>query len=168
MCSNVCAQSFSPIRLFSTLWTVAHQSIGQSPVHGILQARILERVAISSSRGSSQPRDQTHMSCVSSIARWILYHCATWQDPVVNIFRIKYIFYWFHQSCILFSLFIYSATECFLLLFWKLFLFPSLALLSIFQGLRDICIFCTISPIAWDDLIKTRRDLDRPGLEAWL
>ena len=104
VCSNVCAQSFSPIGLFSTLWTVAHQSIGQSPVHGILQARILERVAISSSRGSFQPRDQTHMSCVSSIARWILYHCATWQDPVVNIFRIKYIFYWFHQSCILFSL----------------------------------------------------------------
>ena len=34
-------------------------------VHGILQARILEWVAISSSRGSSQCRDQTHISCVS-------------------------------------------------------------------------------------------------------
>ena len=34
-----------------------------SSVHGILQARILEWVAISSSRGSSQPRDQT---CFSS------------------------------------------------------------------------------------------------------
>ena len=31
-------------------------------VHGILQARILEQVAISSSRRSSQPRDQTHVS----------------------------------------------------------------------------------------------------------
>ena len=30
-----------------------------SSVHGILQARILEWVAISFSRGSSQPRDQT-------------------------------------------------------------------------------------------------------------
>ena len=35
-----------------------------SCVHGILQARILEWVAISSSRGSSQPRDQTHISCI--------------------------------------------------------------------------------------------------------
>ena len=34
-------------------------------VHGILQARILEWVAMSSSRGSSQPRDQT---CISRIA----------------------------------------------------------------------------------------------------
>ena len=34
-------------------------------VHGISQARILEWVAISSSRGSSQPRDQTRVSCVA-------------------------------------------------------------------------------------------------------
>ena len=33
-----------------------------SSVHGTLQARILEWVAISSFRGSSQPRDQTHVS----------------------------------------------------------------------------------------------------------
>ena len=43
-------------------------------VHGILQARALEWVAISSSMGSSQPRDQTLISYVSSIGRWILYH----------------------------------------------------------------------------------------------
>ena len=43
-------------------------------VHGILQARILEWVAIPSSRGSSQPRDQTHMSYISCINRQILYH----------------------------------------------------------------------------------------------
>ena len=36
-----------------------------SSVHGILQARILEWGAISSSRGSSQPRDRTHMSCIA-------------------------------------------------------------------------------------------------------
>ena len=39
-----------------------------SSVHGISQARILERVSISSSRGSSQPRDQTLISYVSYIA----------------------------------------------------------------------------------------------------
>ena len=45
-----------------------------SSVHGIFQTRILEWVAISSSRGSSRPRDGTHVSCVSCIGRWILYH----------------------------------------------------------------------------------------------
>ena len=32
--------------------------------HGILQARVLECIAISSSRGSSRPRDRTHISCI--------------------------------------------------------------------------------------------------------
>ena len=36
-----------------------------SPIHGILQARILEWVAIPFSKGSSQPRDQTHVSCIA-------------------------------------------------------------------------------------------------------
>ena len=36
-----------------------------SSVHGILQARILEWVAISFSRGSSRPRDQTQVSCIA-------------------------------------------------------------------------------------------------------
>ena len=35
-----------------------------SSVHGILQARVLESVAISFSRGSSQPRDQIQVSCI--------------------------------------------------------------------------------------------------------
>ena len=39
-----------------------------SPVHGILQATMLEGVAIPFSRGSSQPRDQTCVSCISGIA----------------------------------------------------------------------------------------------------
>ena len=39
-----------------------------SSVHGILQARILEWVAISYSRGSSRPRDQTHISRFSALA----------------------------------------------------------------------------------------------------
>ena len=36
-----------------------------SSVHGILQARTLEWVAISFSRGSSQPRNQTRVSCIA-------------------------------------------------------------------------------------------------------
>ena len=49
-----------------------------SSIHGIFLARILEWVAVSYSRGSSQPRDQTHVSCISIIGRLILYHCAPW------------------------------------------------------------------------------------------
>ena len=41
-------------------------------VHGIFQAGILEWVAISFSRGSSWPRDWTHISCVSCTGRLIL------------------------------------------------------------------------------------------------
>ena len=49
---------FSCVRLFVTLWTVAFQA----PLSmGILQARTLEWVAMPSSRGSSPPRDQTHI-----------------------------------------------------------------------------------------------------------
>ena len=36
-----------------------------SSVHGILQARTLEWVAISFSKGSSRPRDQTQVSCIA-------------------------------------------------------------------------------------------------------
>ena len=50
-----------------------------SSVHGILQARILEWVAMPSSRGSSGPRDRTHVSWVSCTAKWILYHWVTWE-----------------------------------------------------------------------------------------
>ena len=45
-----------------------------SSVPGILQARILEWVAISFSRESSQPRDRTWVSYVSCIGRQALYH----------------------------------------------------------------------------------------------
>ena len=49
-----------------------------SSVHRISQARTLEWVAISFSRGSSWPRDRTHVSC---IGRQILYHWATRESP---------------------------------------------------------------------------------------
>ena len=49
--------------------------------HGISQARILEWVAISSSWGSSQPRDRTH---ISYIGRQILYRWATRQTALLH------------------------------------------------------------------------------------
>ena len=48
-----------------------------SSVHGILQARILDFVDVTSSRGSSQPRDQTCISYVSYIGSQVLYHYTT-------------------------------------------------------------------------------------------
>ena len=87
----------SPVRLLATFWVsktsernfskllfdvLAVQSLSHvwcfcdpidcsppgSPVHKILQARMLEWVSISSSRGSSRPRGQIHVSCISCIA----------------------------------------------------------------------------------------------------
>ena len=54
--------------------------------HGILQARILEWVAISSSRGSFQSRDWTHVSWVSCIGRQALWAETFWKphSPIVT------------------------------------------------------------------------------------
>ena len=62
------------------LWKLTDWRPPGSSVLGTLQARILESVAISFSRGSSQPRDQTHDSYVSCNSRQILYHWATWEE----------------------------------------------------------------------------------------
>ena len=62
-----------------TLCDPMNCSLPGSSVHGILQARILEWVAISFSGGSSRSGDRTCMSCVSCIGRQILYHWATWE-----------------------------------------------------------------------------------------
>ena len=62
---------FSPVWLFVIPWTVSCQAPLST---GILQARILEWVAMFSSRGSSQPRDQTQ---VSHIAGWFFTIWAT-------------------------------------------------------------------------------------------
>ena len=58
----LCALSLSHVQLFATPWAIAHQV----PLSmGILQARILDWVAIPSSRGSSQPRGQTQVFCIA-------------------------------------------------------------------------------------------------------
>ena len=58
-----CAYSLSRVQLFVTPWTIAHQA----PLSmGILQARVLEWVAMPSSRGSSQSKNQTRVSCFAS------------------------------------------------------------------------------------------------------
>ena len=68
-------------------------------VHGILQARILEWVAVPSSRGSSWPRDQTQVSCVSCIGRLVLYHLYHMGSPdpiyMYTYVLIQYLFFSF-------------------------------------------------------------------------
>ena len=63
-------------------WTLCDPMDGSlqgSSFHGILQARMMEWVFTSSSRGSSWPRDRTWISCVSCIGRQIFYLWATWE-----------------------------------------------------------------------------------------
>ena len=67
---KVKVKSLSRVRLFTTV----DCSPPGSSVHGILQARILEWVAISFSRGSSPPRDQTQVSRIAG-------RCLTSEPP---------------------------------------------------------------------------------------
>ena len=71
MIQSGCVCVLIHVQLFSDL--IDH-SLTVSSVHGILQARELKWVAISFSRGSSWPRDQAHVSCISCIDMQILYH----------------------------------------------------------------------------------------------
>ena len=68
-----------------TLCDPSDRSPPGSSTHGIFQEKMLEWVAISFSRGSSQPRDLTLIFCISCIGRWILYHCTTWEAPTLLI-----------------------------------------------------------------------------------
>ena len=72
----------------STLWPYEHSLLGSS-VHGILQARILESVAMLSSRRSSQTRDQTLISYISCIGRQVLYQWHHLGSPHVIIIHLS-------------------------------------------------------------------------------
>ena len=76
VCVCVCAHSMT---VMSNSHDPMDSSTPDSFVLGIFQARILEWVAISVSRGSSWPKDQTRVSRVSCLGRQTLYHCATWE-----------------------------------------------------------------------------------------
>ena len=71
-----------------TLYDWTDCSLLSSSVHGISQARILEWVAMPSSRGSSQPRDQTQRSNPRLLqllyCRRILYCWATFASPLAT------------------------------------------------------------------------------------
>ena len=73
MCVCVCVCTQSRLILCGSMDCI----LPGPSVYGIFQARILEWVAVSSSRGSFQRRDCTQVSCVSCIGSRIFYHWAT-------------------------------------------------------------------------------------------
>ena len=74
-----------------TLWDPMDCTPLGSSVHGILQARILEWIAMTS-KGSSQPRDQTHISCTSCIAGGLF----TVELPDQPMYIYAYIYRYIH------------------------------------------------------------------------
>ena len=95
-CTRMCVYAcvISHVWLFVTPWTVACRAPLST---GILQGRILEWAAVSSSGGSSWPRDQTYVSCASCNGRQVLYRCATWE---VTLFPpLHTVVFWRTWSC---------------------------------------------------------------------
>ena len=102
-------------------WTLCEPtdcSLPGSSVYGILQARILEWIAIPFSRGSSQPRDRTLVSCIAGrfFNIWatekpcILFHTVNhffiflifWGTKIFNVEEFQSIFRVVHAFCITF------------------------------------------------------------------
>ena len=87
--------SLGSVHTVAQLCPTLCDSIDQSPlgcsVHRILQARILEWFAMPS-RGSSQLRDQTHVSYVSCICRQVLHHWHHLGSPIVSLKDTKMTF----------------------------------------------------------------------------
>ena len=73
------------VLLCLTLWDPVGCSPPGSSVQRILQGRILEWVAISSSKGSSWPRDWNCVSFVSCIGRWVIYLLSPRGSPVSQL-----------------------------------------------------------------------------------
>ena len=90
------------VQLFRLVWIFVTPTDSNSPdsfTNGIPQARILEWVAISYSRGSSQTRDWTCISSVFYIGRGILYHWVAWEalNIVLAVGFFLNSFYWVEE-----------------------------------------------------------------------
>ena len=73
VCLRTCVHRKS-LQSCSTLCDLMDCSPPGSSIRGIPQASVLEWVAMPSSRGSSRLRNQTHISNISCIDKWVLYH----------------------------------------------------------------------------------------------
>ena len=104
-------------------------SLPGSSVHGIFQARILEWVAISFSRGYSQPRDQTCISCLLCTADgffncWAIRETCeiSWETSTI-LYIYLFLFFCMHSAglwCHFLNLFVpFYMTSCGQVLFFK-------------------------------------------------
>ena len=67
-------KSLSCVQLFATSWTISYQA----PLSmQFSRQEYWSGLPLPTPAESYQPRDQTHLSCISSTGRRILYHCAT-------------------------------------------------------------------------------------------
>ena len=105
-CSRLISQCVRAKSLQScpTLCDPMDCSLPGSSVHGILQARILQWVVMPSSRGTSQPRDQTHISYVSCFGRWAL----PLEPPGKHLLFFGFMLFFFHSFSLFHSLTLYS------------------------------------------------------------
>ena len=81
-------------QLCPALWDPVDCSLPSSYVCGILQARILEWVAMPTSKASSQPRDRTCTFCITHISRQIFCHRTPAILPSITFFCL-------HLFCVL-------------------------------------------------------------------
>ena len=119
--------SYAAVQLlqsFPTLCNPMDCSLPDSSVHGILQARILEWVAISFCRRSSQPRDQTHVPC---ICRWIFFFFFT-AAPLGKTLSQKWPY--FLKIC----LNQVRPTHCYLLIYIYIYIYTLSLLSSLFSS----------------------------------
>ena len=87
---NLCGCVSSVAQSCPTLCNLMNCSLPGSSIYGIFLAKIWEWVAISSSRGSSWPRDQTPVSCVTCTGRQVLYHWTTTLKSTTFQLKKKY------------------------------------------------------------------------------
>ena len=102
VCACACTLTSSVAQSCSTLCDSVDYSPLSSSVHRVFQARILEQVAISYSRGSSWPKDWTRISPVSCTGRWILYHWATQETAHISTIHLFCGFHFFLKKSFIF------------------------------------------------------------------
>ena len=83
----------SEVKSLSCIWLCDPMdcSLPSSSVHGIVQARVLEWVAIFFYRGSSRPRDRTWVSCIAGR------HFTIWAKIYLNLFQ-RILSIWRHRT----------------------------------------------------------------------
>ena len=96
-----------------------NSSLPGSSVHGIFQARILKWVAISFSRRSSPPRDQTWVSCIASrfFTNWSTWEALTYSYFLIKICLVASLLY-FVMIIMSYVLFIVPVCDIFYVVIW--------------------------------------------------